>query len=701
MTFLDQIKRRWSKAPDKSKFGLPEYYTKSPRLDSVRVIAKHCAGAELKLYSKKDIRKNGKSAEVIEEHELYNLLENPVPTFPEIDGFALRYLTFANVDLCGEFGWLKVREGSRIIALLPIPSPWIMSKPTINDHKYKIMPYGEIGVVCLTVPDTDFILFKDFDLSDIYGNGKGMAESIIDELETDEYASKYQKNFFFNDATPPFVITGFQGNQQSAEQVKKSFMEKIGGFFHAREPAVLTGSMDVKPLGIAPKELDMVESRKFLRDECLQHFQLPPEIFGIIENSNRATIDSSFYLMQKNVLIPRLQFFERVINRQLLKEYDEDLVCRHDMQVIEDEALQLQIYQFGVMNACITREQFCEKFGINPDVKEGTYIVPLSSKIVPVGEEVTENEVELPESEPEDEGEEVELPEDEEQEEENPEKKNYSKTVKLAMQKVEHEQWKMKIWELFDKKALSKENLFIGAVKKIADKQKADIEKLIKENDGKPVENLIQNYFENKEVGQATKRTLASAWLESMKAGRENAFVVLGKKDVQTINDVTITNEMFDKWVEANGLEKSILMNETTKKELVKKLKQILSESDVSTLSSDELAKRLVEGSKEVFQELSTTRAKMIARTETGTSVNFGQVATYKANNVEKKEWISTLDDRTRESHLQIHGIIKNIDEPFEVESEWGIDNMQFPLDPTATAGNVINCRCTVAPVIF
>lgn len=690
MTILDLMKRKWSKAPDKAKFGMPDYYGRSPRLDSVRVIAKHCASTEFKLYSKKDLRTNGKSAEPIGEHELYDLLENPVPTFPEIDGWTLKYLTFANIDLCGEFAWLKVRaEGSKkIIALLPIPASWILQKPTVNSHFYRITPYGEIGGVALTVADTDVILFKDFDLTDIYGNGRGMAESLIDEIETDEYASKYQKNFFFNDATPPFVITGFQGNEQAATQIKKSFMEKLGGFFHAREPAVLTGNMSVQPLGIAPKELDMVESRKFLRDECLQHFQLPPEIFGIVENSNRATIDSSFYLMQKNVIKPRLEFFDRVINRQLMKEFDGDLVVKHNLEIAEDEQLQLQIYQFGVQNGCITKEQYCEKFGINPKPEEGHYIIPMGHSVVSVGEEI-----ELPESEP------AELPEEEESE-----KKKTSYAVKLAMQKTERDLWKQKCWELFDKKALSKEPLFLVSVNKIAKKQFADISKLIEENGNKPVENLIEEYYRNKEVQIATKRTLANAWLESMKAGRENALSFMGKKDIQSINEVTITNELFNTWIETNGLEKSILINDTTKKELVKKLKQILkdSEEEATETGSQELAKKLINGSKEVFDELAKSRALMIARTETGTSVNIGQVATYKATGVEKKEWVSTYDDRTRESHIEMMGKVVSIDETFEVEnSEGGVDNMLFPLDPNGSAGNVINCRCSILPVIY
>ena len=398
MNLINEIKRRWSYAPNRASAEMPKLYGQSPRLDPVRYIARTCASEELKLYKKSDYRKNGENAEVIGEHELYDLLDHPISTFPELDGWTLRYMTFAYIDLVGECGWLKVREGRKIIALLPIPKAWIIEKPTLNNHFYHVTPYGSMGGVILTVPAEDFIYFKDVDLNDPYGNGKGMSESIADELETDEYASKYQKNFFFNDATPPYVVTGYQGNEQGADRLKQSLREKIGGFRKAREPAILTGAMDIKPLGLAPKELDMVESRKFLRDECLQHYQIPPEAFGIVENSNRATIESSLYLAQKNVFVPRLKMFERVLNNQLLNEYD-DLMCRHDIHIIEDKELQLRIYQFGVQNGCITKEQYCEQFGINPTPEEGHYIMPVSSVIVPVGEEFDLSDIPLPEEE--------------------------------------------------------------------------------------------------------------------------------------------------------------------------------------------------------------------------------------------------------------------------------------------------------------
>ena len=47
-------------------------------------------------------------------------------------------------------------------------------------------------------------------------------------------------------------------------------------------------------------------------------------------------------------------------------------------------------------------------------------------------------------------------------------------------------------------------------------------------------------------------------------------------------------------------------------------------------------------------------------------------------------------------------GKVVNIDETFEVENiNGGVDNMLYPLDPNGSAGNVCNCRCTVAPVVF
>ena len=695
-----RLSRHWTQAPDRASGQMPVYYGNTPRLDSVNVIAKHCASAELLLYSKKDLRKNKEAANPIDEHPLYELLENPCPTFPEIDGWTLRYLTFVYKQLTGECGWLKVRDGKKIIALLPIPKMWIIRTPTVGNHTFMVNPYGETSGVSLTVDPKDFVWFKDINVADPYGRGKGRAESVADEIEADEYASKYQKNFFFNDATPPYVVTGYTGNQQGADQIKKSLMQKIGGFLHAREPAVLTGNVDVKTVGIAPKELDMVESRKFLRDECLQHFQIPPEIMGIIENSNRATIDSSFYLFAKNVVKPELEWFERILNRQLCPDFDIDLCVKHNFEIAEDEELKLRIYQFGVQNGAITTEQYCEAFGINPDVKDGHYILPMGVNRVPAGE------VELPDifgaddntdnastdTPPTESTENV-----EETQTEIPTGKSIFRYQREKQ--IKYNDFQSKCWNMFDTKATKREPDFITSVKKIATRQAKDISTLLAEyeKENKPVENLIAEYF-SKEVDIAVKRSLAGAWIKAMNDGKDNAKSILNKKD---FGADSMTNDAFNKWVERYGLLKATEINDTTKKDLLKKLKLILAESIENGDSLSVRVDKLRKGAESVFAELSEARAYLIARTETAGSVNLGQVATYKAYGVQEKQWLATVDNRTRDTHLFMHEVRVPIDMAFDVPRlDGGNDTMQFPADASASAENVCNCRCTITPVI-
>lgn len=56
------------------------------------------------------------------------------------------------------------------------------------------------------------------------------------------------------------------------------------------------------------------------------------------------------------------------------------------------------------------------------------------------------------------------------------------------------------------------------------------------------------------------------------------------------------------------------------------------------------------------------------------------------------KTWISSSDDRTRESHLELDGVTIPVDEYFNIDGDEGL----YPGD-FSEAKNVINCRCTVA----
>lgn len=88
---------------------------------------------------------------------------------------------------------------------------------------------------------------------------------------------------------------------------------------------------------------------------------------------------------------------------------------------------------------------------------------------------------------------------------------------------------------------------------------------------------------------------------------------------------------------------------------------------------------------------LSENRAILIAQNEANTVMNSADFITAKNNGLKYKRWIAELDNRTRPWHEIMNGVMIPIDEMFEV----GTDLMRFPHDYTASAENVVNCRCS------
>lgn len=94
-------------------------------------------------------------------------------------------------------------------------------------------------------------------------------------------------------------------------------------------------------------------------------------------------------------------------------------------------------------------------------------------------------------------------------------------------------------------------------------------------------------------------------------------------------------------------------------------------------------------------------RSEVIARTEALRAVNeanneaFAQAVEngeLQRNEIERK-WDSSLDDRVRDSHSEMHGQTVGIGEPFIS----GLGNaLMYPGDPGAPAEDIIQCRCVV-----
>lgn len=194
-------------------------------------------------------------------------------------------------------------------------------------------------------------------------------------------------------------------------------------------------------------------------------------------------------------------------------------------------------------------------------------------------------------------------------------------------------------------------------------------------------------------MNEQLKHTLASAFINGLATGAEHALETMPKKSVKAISEQV--RQLFGLWIDEYGLELCVEMNETTKKKLRYALSDAIEEGD----GLRERIKKLCAISDETFANDKKYRAELIARTESCSTMNAGATLLYKNEGVQYKEWISVQDDRTRDAHLIMDGVVVPITEKFEVpatsQSEGAF--MEYAGDPSAPAGQVCNCRCTVS----
>lgn len=147
-------------------------------------------------------------------------------------------------------------------------------------------------------------------------------------------------------------------------------------------------------------------------------------------------------------------------------------------------------------------------------------------------------------------------------------------------------------------------------------------------------------------------------------------------------------------WTNEEGANKVQAIAATTHNDLRKILRQSIEEEE----QARDTVKRLLS-----VRSLSQSRAAAIARTETHNAAMFASKRTAEVLATDAqvqilKRWVPALDERTRFSHVEMrnHPPV-NMDGKFKVSRpKGGFDMMDRPGDPTASAGNVIHCRCVL-----
>ena len=128
--------------------------------------------------------------------------------------------------------------------------------------------------------------------------------------------------------------------------------------------------------------------------------------------------------------------------------------------------------------------------------------------------------------------------------------------------------------------------------------------------------------------------------------------------------------------------------------------KKQISASVTSSILQGKSIPRIAKDLKTRIPEMNKASAVRTARTAVTGAQNAGRMDSYvaaeKMGIKVRKEWLATIDGRTRHSHAMLDGQAVDIDKPFKVDGE----EIMFPGDTSAPGYLVYNCRCSLGAVI-
>ena len=353
----NRIMPRWSIPPERNSAEWMAAFGNNPRFAVVNKIASDLSYLEGKLY---EVDECGEERE-IKKHPFLDFWECPNPLF-EFTSNAIWKLQEIYLLLKGEgYFIIERRMDGTPAELWPVPPHWVTDTPYLNNPFYIVaLSNGNF----MQVSVDDMFVMKDMNPVDPFRRGLGQGEAIADEIEIDEYAAKFQKKFFYNDATPSLLV-GMPGSQKEERtRFLEMWKNKFMGVNNSHKVAAVGAEVTVNKLADNMKDLDMVNGRLFIRDGVLEHFGVPREIMGITENSNRATAEAAQYIYATNVLTPRISDREKAINRQLLPYFGRNLKWRFNDIIPHDKEHEKAVAMEGWNYGLLTKDEAREKLSM-------------------------------------------------------------------------------------------------------------------------------------------------------------------------------------------------------------------------------------------------------------------------------------------------------------------------------------------------
>lgn len=696
----------------------------------ITVIAKYVANIDLHLH--KVLNSTGDSQEVFDDPVLSLVHKfNPFQTRTEF-----LKTTIINKKLTGKAFWYKVRnERGDVVELWNLRPDLVRVNPDpenfIKSYTVSLADGGQQDIA----PD-DVVYFRDPDPLNMH-DGLSPIEASQTRIDTEQHATQYQRDFFLNNARPDaFLKTEEELTPAQVGEMRSAWNEKHQGVGKNGEIGILYGGLDYHQISINQREMDYIESLKFTRDDILVAFGVPKSIITT-DDVNRANAEAGLYMFLTQTIKPEMQQIVEVLNEFLVApDFGENLYFTYTDPTPEDRTQQLNEFTQGV-DKWITRNEIRSRIGLEP-IENGDELYGALTN-VPIGE-VIPQEVSADEKakifqsrrflkekfllmEAGQKAVKGAVKQYEDDQQKTKEKRTKSPACRLSDETSEQciaRKVPEIIAEGFDEdqaRAIAgnvcevdcgekkKHRLirgkelrekYITMVNKIIDRRskkfKRELQKELVKQQTRVNERLMKSQIIkaielkekvgldeiNQAIGlQAENELMASFALPFItdfvnQAGQDALNIVNDGKEfnitLQVQNSIQKRAEFF-----ANSI------NETT----FKKMTESLSEG----IGAGEGVLELSERVGDVYESYPDYRLDLIARTEATFANNDGFLQAYQQSNVVGgKEWIATVDGRTRAEHLALNGTVVGINNSFP-------NGLEYPQEP--------NCRCVLGPALL
>ncbi len=338
-------------------------------------IAEGVSEAKWRLYK---VNEKGERT-LIYTHPIIDLLNfvNPFQTYQEFTELHEIYM-----GLAGESFWVLNKNRLGEPAEMWLASPDRMS--VVPSAKEFVAGYiYQIGNTKIPLSRDEVIHHKLPNPTNPY-RGLGAVKALAIDLDSELYAGKWNRNFFYNSARPDGLIM-FEGtlSEEQFERLKKQWSERHEGTNKAHKVGLLEGGGKYQQIAINAKDMDFKSLRLLNRDNILGAYGMPLSVMGITENVNKANAEAGEYTFARWLVKPRCNRLKHKKNEQLIPMFKNSKGLELDFDEVVPQTIEEKksLAESGMRAGYMTINEARQLQGLDPlpnDEMGESLLVPLN-----------------------------------------------------------------------------------------------------------------------------------------------------------------------------------------------------------------------------------------------------------------------------------------------------------------------------------